>query len=114
VNRRLPPPAAYDAAPAFDAGLVAGAADLMQMRQQVGDPAELPKAPPIMHRKRRLARRFCHGAFPLVIHGIGFEEANMLISLAGDLRVCNVVSYLPIATHSATSPARWPASPPRP
>ena len=34
--------------------------------------------------------------FVMASHGMSFEEANMLISLAGDLRVCNVVSWLPI------------------
>lgn len=34
--------------------------------------------------------------FVMETHGMSFEEANMLIGLAGDLRVCNVVSWLPI------------------
>ena len=34
--------------------------------------------------------------FVMATHGMGFEEANLLVSLAGDLRVCNVVSWLPI------------------
>jgi amidase len=34
--------------------------------------------------------------FVMETHGMSFEEANMLICLAGDLRVCNVVSWLPI------------------